>query len=219
MNFLTSIQNCKKHHSPWWYITMEDALTDEQIVEIKNANIEIEGKLNDGTRSGYKEGVEKQNHKFREYVTKENSHRYPELTKLIKELQSQEVRELIFNKVFAPYEDMAQPKNFEGCYVRLEVLNDPKGFWLKPHLDIEEKLISSLIYVNDTDEDLNLGTDLYNEELELMSTVPFKHNFGYIFSEHAGKGKWHGMEKGKIVKKERRGIQLNYVTFRTDWPV
>ena len=36
MNFLTSIQNCKKHHSPWWYITMEDALTDEQIVEIKN---------------------------------------------------------------------------------------------------------------------------------------------------------------------------------------
>ena len=80
MNFLTSIQNCKKHHSPWWYITMEDALTDEQIVEIKNANIEIEGKLNDGTRSGYKEGVEKQNHKFREYVTKENSHRYPELT-------------------------------------------------------------------------------------------------------------------------------------------
>jgi len=27
------------------------------------------------------------------------------------------------------------------------------------------------------------------------------------------------MNKGKNIKVERRGIQLNYVTFQTDWPV
>ena len=29
---------------------------------------------------------------------------------------------------------------------------------------------------------------------------------------------WHGLEKKKI-KKERRCLQLNYVTFETEWPV
>jgi len=29
---------------------------------------------------------------------------------------------------------------------------------------------------------------------------------------------WHGMEK-KEIKKERRCLQVNYVTFKTDWPV
>ena len=29
---------------------------------------------------------------------------------------------------------------------------------------------------------------------------------------------WHGMEK-KEIKKERRCLQVNYVTFQTDWPV
>ena len=106
--------------------------------------------------------------------------------------------------------------DFAGSFVRLEVLNDVEGFWLKPHCDIPEKLISSLIYVNKTSESINLGTDLYNEDLEFVKTVPFWHNYGYIFH---GPNKWHGMNKGKNIKVERRGIQLNYVTFQTDWPV
>ena len=106
--------------------------------------------------------------------------------------------------------------DFENSFVRLEVLNDTEGFWLKPHCDIPEKLISSLIYVNETGENVSLGTDLYDEDLELKHTVPFWHNFGYIFH---GPNKWHGMEEGKQIQVERRGIQLNYVTFETDWRV
>ena len=127
----------------------------------------------------------------------------------IKELQSKPIREMIAKMV-------GNENNFEGSYVRLEVLNDTQGFWLKPHCDIPEKLISSLIYINDTAEDISLGTDLYNEQLELKHTVPFWHNFGYIFH---GPNKWHGMEKGKTIRTERRGIQINYVTFETDWKV
>ena len=58
--------------------------------------------------------------------------------------------------------------NFEGSYVRLEVLNDTQQFF-KIHCDIPEKLISD-IYINDTAEDISLGTDLYNEQLELKHT-------------------------------------------------
>ena len=82
--------------------------------------------------------------------------------------------------------------------------------------DIPEKLISSLIYVNQTGENVSLGTDLYDDKLELKHTVPFWHNYGYVFHGH---NKWHGMDEGKQINVERRGIQLNYVTFKTDWKV
>ena len=59
-------------------------------------------------------------------------------------------------------------------------------------------------------------TDFYNEKLEKVKTVPYKNNYGYLFS--SGPNTWHGMEKKKIVK-ERRCLQVNYVTFSTDWKV
>jgi len=206
---LEALKNSRMNDNPWEHFTFEGALTDEQIDEIRNASITRDGVLHDGTRSGYKEGVEKQNHKLREYITKDNYHRYPELTKFINEMRGKEVREAIAQMV-------KNENNFAGSFVRLEVLNDVEGFWLKPHCDIPEKLISSLIYVNKTGENINLGTDLYSEDLWLVKTVPFWNNLGYIF---AGPNKWHGMDEGKNIKIERRGIQLNYVTFQTDWPV
>ena len=60
------------------------------------------------------------------------------------------------------------------------------------------------------------NVNLYNEDLKVVKTVPFWHNYGYIFH---GPNKWHGMAEGKEIQVERRGIQLNYVTFETDWPV
>ena len=205
----SSLLRATKHNEPWEYFTFGQCLTPQQIDEIKTADINRTQVLNDGTRSGYKNGVGKQNDKFREYITKENAGKYPELVKFIKELQTEPIRGMIAKLV-------GNKENFIGSYVRLEVLNDTQGFWLKPHCDIPEKLISSLIYINDTAEDISLGTDLYNEQLELKHTVPFWHNFGYIFH---GPNKWHGMEKGKTIRTERRGIQLNYVTFETDWKV
>ena len=205
----SSLLRATKHNEPWEYFTFGQCLTPQQIDEIKTADINRTQVLNDGTRSGYKDGVGKQNDKFREYITKENAGKYPELVKFITELQTEPIRGMIAKLV-------GNKENFIGSYVRLEVLNDTQGFWLKPHCDIPEKLISSLIYINDTAEDISLGTDLYNEQLELKHTVPFWHNFGYIFH---GPNKWHGMEKGKTIRTERRGIQLNYVTFETDWKV
>tara|TARA_B000000609_G_C24119708_1_gene318848 strand:- start:299 stop:943 length:645 start_codon:yes stop_codon:yes gene_type:complete len=204
-----SLSKATRHDNPWEYFTFGQSLSPQQIEEIANANINRDGVLHDGTRSGYKEGVEKQNHKLREYITKENADKYPALTEFIKELQSKPIREIIAKMV-------GNEEQFKGSYVRLEVLNDTKGFYLKPHCDIPEKLISSLIYINQTGENVNLGTDLYNQDLALIDTVPFWHNYGYIFH---GPNKWHGMEEGKEIQIERRGIQLNYVTFKTDWPV
>ena len=61
-----------------------------------------------------------------------------------------------------------------------------------------------------------LGTDLYNDAFKLIKTIKYKHNCGYFFS--SGEDTWHGLEL-KEIKKERRCIQINYVTFNTEWPV
>ncbi len=100
--------------------------------------------------------------------------------------------------------------------LELKLFAIEKDFWLKPHCDIKEKIISCLLFVNEFNESEDLGTDFYNEKLEKVKTVPYKNNYGYFFS--SGPNTWHGMEKKEIVK-ERRCLQVNYVTFKTDWKV
>jgi len=129
------------------------------------------------------------------------------LVKLINELQSKETHQKISQLI---------NKDLSNSYVRIEVICDRKGFWLKPHCDIKEKLLSCLLFINKFNESEELGTDLYNEKLEKVKTVPYKNNYGYFFS--SGPGTWHGMEKKEIAK-ERRCLQVNYVTFPTDWKV
>ena len=219
MTFLNSIQNkCKKHEFPFDHYEYYNALTDDAIEEIVKADIPDVSKHNlnyDGTRAidggapEFRRGDSSGGKaiKFRCFVTKENCAQFPHLVKFINELQSKEVYEKISKMI---------NKDLSNSYVRLEVICDREGFWLKPHCDIKEKLMSGLIFVNNAQESEDLGTDFYNEKLEKVKTVPYRHNYGYLFT--SGPNTWHGMEKKKI-NKERRCIQVNYVTFPTDWKV
>jgi len=145
--------------------------------------------------------------KFRCFIEKDNSKYFPHLENLIDELRSKDTHNYIGELI---------KKDLSNSYVRIEIICDRQGFWLKPHCDIEEKLISSLIFANPFNESENLGTDLYDEKLNKIKTVPYKDNYGYFFT--SGPNTWHGMEK-KEIKKERRSVQVNYVTFKTDWKV
>ena len=219
MTFLNSIKNdSKKHDFPFVHWEYNNALSEETINEIINADIPDVSKHNlsyDGTRAidggsaEFRKGIASGGEaiKFRCFVTKENAYQFPNLVKFIEELQSKETYEVISKMI---------NKDLSKSYVRVEVICDRKGFWLKPHCDIEEKLMSGLIFVNNENESENLGTDFYNEKLEKVKTIPYKHNYGYLFT--SGPNTWHGMEKKKIIK-ERRCIQVNYVTFETDWKV
>ena len=160
----------------------------------------------DGTRAADHTG-EGIDGKLRLFITKENCEYFPNLKKIIDELRSKVICKKISNFL---------KKDLSNSFVRLEVIGDNKGFWLKPHKDIDEKLMTMMIWANPYSESENLGTDLYNDNLELVKTVKYKHNSGYFFS--SGQDTWHGLEK-KEIKKERRCVQINYVNFKTDWPV
>jgi len=219
MTFLNSILNkSKKSDTPFDHWEYNEALSEEAIQEIINTDVAdvIEHSLiYDGTRAidggaaEFREGIVSGGKaiKFRCFVTKENAQNFPNLVKFIKELQSKKTHETLSKLI---------KKDLSNSYVRIEVICDRKGFWLKPHCDIKEKLLSGLIFVNKSNEPENLGTDLYNEKLEKVKTVPYKNNYGYLFT--SGPNTWHGMEKKEILK-ERRCLQVNYVTFPTDWKV
>ena len=141
------------------------------------------------------------------YITKQNSKNFPHLKNFIDELRSPKVYKKIGSLI---------GRDLSNSFVRLEVICDREGFWLKPHCDIKEKLMSSIVFVNPHGESENLGTDFYDEKLNKIKTVPYKNNYGYFFT--SGPNTWHGMEK-KEIQKERRCIQINYVSFETDWKV
>ena len=219
MSFLNSvINNSKKFNDPFIHWELNKPLTNEQINEIITVDIAnpIEHNLNyDGTRAidggggKFREGISDGGKalKFRCFVTKQNSSQFPGLTKFINELQNKNTYGEISSLI---------GKDLSKSFVRVEVICDRKGFWLKPHCDIKEKLLSCLLFVNKHNESEDLGTDFYNSDLKKVKTLPYKDNYGYFFS--SGPNTWHGMEK-KDIKKERRCLQINYVTFKTSWKV
>ena len=219
MSFLNSINNnSKKFTNPFDHWELNKPLTEEQINEIINADIAnpSEHNLNyDGTRAidggegNFRQGIADGGKalKFRCFVTKENTNNFPHLTKFIQELQNKETTSRVSELT---------GKDLSNSFVRVEVICDRQGFWLKPHCDIKEKLMSCLLFVNKHNETEDLGTDFYDSNLKKVKTLPYKDNYGYFFT--SGPNTWHGMEKKKI-KKERRCLQVNYVSFKTDWKV
>ena len=218
MSILNSVKNSKHGTYPFRYWEVDKPLSEEMINELYNAklddptahNIEYDGtraidggdgKLREGDKSGGKAL------KFRCFVSKENEKNYPEILKLVRELQTKETYQAIGNLI---------SKDLSNAFVRVEICCDRKGFWLKPHCDIKEKLMSSMLFVNRNNESEELGTDFYNEKMEKVYTVPYKDNYGYMFT--TDENSWHGLEK-KEIKDERRCLQVNYVTFPTDYPV
>ena len=219
MSFIKSLlSNSSKFDKPFPHWELNNPLSEDAINEIIKADIANpnEHKLEyDGTRAidggegKFREGISSGGKalKFRCFVTKENAKDFPGLSNFINELQQKETHSKISELI---------NKDLSNSYVRVEIICDRKGFWLKPHCDIKEKLLSCLLFVNNKNESETLGTDFYDNKLNKVKTVPYKHNYGYFFS--SGPNTWHGMEKKEIVN-ERRCLQVNYVTFPTDWKV
>ena len=200
-----NLDNTLECSYPFKHWELSECLDNETLNEISFAQIPDGERAYDGTRAADHTGKGVDG-KLRLFVDKNNCQNFLNLTKLINKFQGS-----LASKI-----SLLLHKDLSKSFVRLEIIGDKKGFWLKPHKDIPEKLMTMMIWVNPNNEHENLGTDLYNEKFELVKTVKYHHNNGYFFS--SGNDTWHGLEM-KEIKKERRCIQINYVSFETDWPV
>ena len=201
-----TLENLKSFSFPFKHWEIFDCLNIKALDEIAYSTIPEGDRSYDGTRAADHTGNGVDG-KLRLFLDLNNSNAYPNLTNVINELQKKEVYRVIGNLI---------KKDLSNSYVRLEVIGDKTGFWLKPHKDIEEKLMTMMIWANPYNESDSLGTDLYDKNFKLVKTIKYTHNNGYFFS--SGEDTWHGLEL-KEIKKERRCIQINYVSFKTDWPV
>ena len=200
-----NLDNTLECSYPFKHWELSECLDNETLNEISFAQILDGEREYDGTRAADHTGKGVDG-KLRLFVDKNNCQNFPNLTKLINKFQGS-----LASKI-----SLLLHKDLSKSFVRLEIIGDKKGFWLKPHKDIPEKLMTMMIWANPNNEHENLGTDLYNEKYELVKTVKYHHNNGYFFS--SGNDTWHGLEM-KEIKKERRCIQINYVSFETEWPV
>ncbi len=201
-----NLENLTHADFPFNHWVFSNCLEEGALDEISYSNIPSGDRMYDGTRAADHTG-QGVDGKLRLFITKNNCQNFPYLTKLIQSLQKKEM----VNKISKIID-----KDLSNSYVRLEVIGDKKGFWLKPHKDISEKLMTMMVWANPYNEASNLGTDLYDKNFKLVKTIKYIHNSGYFFS--SGDDTWHGLEL-KEIQKERRCIQINYVTFNTDWPV
>ena len=195
-----------EHNNPFKHWEILNCLNNECLNEISFTQIPNGNRAYDGTRAADHTG-EGIDGKLRLFITEQNSIHFPNLTKIINDLQSVDMVKKISDIL---------NKDLSSAFVRLEIIGDKKGFWLKPHKDISEKLMTMMIWANPYNESDNLGTDLYDNKHNIVKTIKYKHNNGYFFS--SGDDTWHGLEKKEILK-ERRCIQINYVSFETEWAV
>ena len=73
-----------------------------------------------------------------------------------------------------------------------------------------------LIYLSKEPELADAGTDMFDQQLKYVKTVPFKPNHGLIFIP--GKDTWHGFIK-RPIRGVRRELIVHYVSdaWRDRW--
>lgn len=205
MHFQNAIRHTTNEFDhPYKHWIIENPLTSAMMEEVKIASISNCPRVYDGTRAA-DNGGNGIDGKLRCYVTDENLRDFPAITELVEDLRSPDTYEAIGDLL---------KRDFSQAYLRVEICCDRVGFWLKPHTDIKEKLMSMLLYVNPYGEPESIGTDIYDDNKQRVFTVPYRNNLGYMFAP--AHNTWHGLEK-KEIKTERRSIMINYVTFPTCW--
>ena len=185
-----NLENLRSSEFPFKHWEISDCLDLKALDEISYTNIPDGDRAYDGTRAADHTG-QGIDGKLRLFLDLDNFKSYPNLIKVINKLQTKKVYKKIGSLI---------NKDLSKSYVRLEIIGDKKGFWLKPHKDIAEKLMTMMVWANPYDESDSLGTDLYDNDFKLVKTIKYKHNNGYFFS--SGEDTWHGLEL-KEIKKER----------------
>ncbi len=200
MSILTALKTAEAHSEPFEYYILKDCLEPGACAAIAETEVDHTG-IFDGTRAG--------NNQARLFITPENLNEHPWARATIAELRSPEAVALLRERYGV---DVA------GQYLRFEICCDLDGFWLEPHCDIVEKMVTIQVYVDPQGKQPNLGTDFYDAEQRWVTSMPFVDNQAYCFFPKPGVDSWHGFEKRQIEGR-RMTVLINYVTFPTPWTV
>jgi hypothetical protein len=135
----------------------------------------------------------------RVFFSVENRRKYPVCEALAQALQSHETIERLQAHTGA---------QLAGSFLRIEYCQDTQGFWLEPHTDIGAKLYTMLVYLSDTPDAIDWGTDVYDGPDTWVGRAPGGFNRGLIFIP--AHDTWHAVGK-RHYSGVRKSIIVNYV--------
>ena len=189
-------KECKKN--PFKHYTFTEFFCQKELTEINNLQLANHSASLDGARTT-------NNNRF--FVDKDNMSSNFTLERVVDFFLRDETIDMFESEC---------GRRIRGNYLRVEFIEDKEKSWLEPHVDISEKIMSFLVYLNNTDESEDIGTALYDNNKNYVTTVPYIDNTGFYF--YPGEDTWHGLESVKI-KKRRRAVMVNYCTFKTEFKI
>lgn len=192
------LRNKQKIKIPFDHYTFENVFCEKELTSINSIKLEDNAAHLDGARST-------NNNRF--FVNSTNINDNFTFERIVEYFLRDDVIEMF---------EEESGKKIRGNYLRVEFIEDKEKSWLEPHVDIEEKIMSLLIYLNNTNENYDIGTSLYDNNKKFVTTVPYIDNTGFYF--YPSDNTWHGLESVNI-KKRRRAIMVNYCTFKTEFKV
>ena len=152
---------------------------------------------------GDTQGRRETHNSTRTFFCSENRKAFPVCAAVAEAFQSRRVTQSLAARTGAA---------LSGSSLRIEYCQDSDGFWLEPHTDIGAKLFTMLIYLSETPQAENWGTDIYDSDRRHAGSAPGGFNKGLIFVP--GNDTWHGVEKRSFAG-VRKSIIVNYV--KTEW--
>lgn len=194
---------CSMPFRHWELNNMLPEVLTEQILAVRIPK--TTGFVYDGTRASDSQVTPGGSPPERLFIGKQQVADHPHFQGLIDALLSDDVINVVNERFTVDTKDL---------FLRVEYINDFDGFFLEPHKDILEKHLSLLLYLGEGPT--HMGTDFYDADLKVAKTSEFKNNCGYVFIR--GDDTWHGLER-KPIPNRRCSLLVNYVTFKTDWPV
>ncbi len=191
--FLAALTAAREEAEPFRYWTLSDVLDPDTLAGLKawpHAAPSVH----------YDHGRREENNATRRYVDADTIESFPPARALAEALQDAHVTAAIEVRCGA---------TLAGTNLRIEYAQDGDGFWLEPHTDIGVKTFTMFVYLDDGDEERDLGTDLFSDPATHAKRIPFVDNAGTIFIP--GTDTWHGFRK-RPIDGVRRSLIVNYVT-------
>ncbi|MEE9301765.1 MAG: 2OG-Fe(II) oxygenase [Alphaproteobacteria bacterium] len=194
--FLTCLDHGRAATSPYRYWLLGDVLPDDVCNAIRELPF-------DPPRIDDTKGKRETHNHTRAFFAMENRARFGVCRELAAALQDRQAVGKLESTCGVA---------LKGGFLRIEYCRDTAGFWLEPHTDIGAKLFTMLVYLSTGPGSEQWGTDVLDEDRNLVATAPSNFNSGLIFIPAANT--WHGFRKRPIAG-VRKSIIVNYV--KPEW--
>jgi hypothetical protein len=178
-----------KYSDPWEHYMEDNFLPTDILEELKNIKIDSNNAFVSGTRTGIP---------GRHFFTPE---------------KNDDITKKLINNIIGRTKEFQDKFGYDlsDSYLRVELAQDDEQQWIVPHLDVLDKRITMIVYIDHDDNDsTNLGTDLYaSEDDSVYVRAEWKNNRCLVFKPT--EEKWHGI-KERSYKGRRLVLLINYVS-------